>query len=147
MNIVPIWKSTYYETTASSVEYRIMCEGGEIFRGRAVKSPSESKIRIPLNAICADYLNSIIPPEALESALASTSGVCEPMVSYLEYDVEVATSADTWDTAMQVAFVNDTSFEERYAANYSEPINGHSAAGQLLPYSVFSGATGTCCYQ
>ena len=142
MNIVPIWKSTYFEVPAPRVEFRVLCDGGEIFHGRAVKSPTEDKIRIWLNPICADFLNSQIAPEFL----SATGDTCFPMEAYQEFSVEAYNElTGLWDTAMEVAFYNDTSYEERSTLNLSEPINGHSAEGQILPYSVFTGDTGTCC--
>ena len=149
MDIVPIWKDTYYETSASTLEYTILCEGGEIFHGKAVKSPAEEVLRIHLNPVCADFLNSIILPESLSLAMETTSGIAEPMVSYLEFSVVAYNSlTELWDTVMEVAFTNDTSYGERTAEHFSEPINGHCAAGQLLPYSVLvTGWSGTVCYE
>lgn len=144
MNIIPIWKSTYFEVPAPRVEFRVLCDGGEIFHGRAVKSPTEDKIRIWLNPICADFLNSQIAPEFL----SATGDTYFPMEAYQEFSVEAYNElTGLWDTAMEVAFYNDTSYEERSTLNLSEPINGHSAEGQILPYSVFTGDTGTCCYE
>lgn len=144
MNIVPIWKSTYCEVPAPRVEYRILCDGGEIFHGRAVKSPDEANIRIWLNPICADFLNSQIAPEFL----SATGDTVAPILAYQEFSVETYNEqTGVWSTAMEVAFINDTSYEERSTLKFSEPINGHSAAGQILPYSVLTGDTGTCCYE
>lgn len=143
METVPIWKTTYCEVTASRIEFRVLCGDGEIFHGRAVKSPDESDIRIWLNPICADFLDSKIAPEFLNA----TGDTVAPMPAYQEFTVETYNElTGLWDTAMEVAFVNDTSYEEN-TLKFSEPINGHSTAGQILPYSVYTGETGTCCIE
>ena len=143
MNIVPIWKSTYFEVPAPRVEFRVLCDGGEIFHGRAVKSPTEDKIRIWLNPICADFLNSQIAPEFL----SATGDTCSPMEAYQEFSVEAYNElTGLWDTAMEVAFYNDTSYEERSTMNLSEPINGHAAQGQVIPYSICVSSTTIVCY-
>ena len=150
MEIIPIWKDTYYETTADTLEYRVILSGGtEIFHGRAVRSPSSDRIRIKLNDCGKNYLNSVLPYESFE-VLAASGDTSVPMEAYREFVLETYDILfNTWSVSKTWAFVNDTSYEEHAGNEYSEPINGHAAAGQILPYTYLneSGTTYTLCYE
>lgn len=54
----PIYKDTYYTTTASSLNYTIVDnrDNNVIFSGRAVRMPNQEEIRININKVCQDYL-------------------------------------------------------------------------------------------
>lgn len=138
METVPIWKSTYYETSAATCEFRILLnKEDEIFHGRAVKSPAEDKIKIRLNQICADYLNSLVGFSALELAM-SEGRAQSPTSGYVEFLLQTRSpETGLWSNSMEIAFVNDTSYEEPMEA-LNSPINGHAAPGQLLPYTCIN---------
>lgn len=53
----PVYKDTFYETTASSLSYYITYNGTTIFSGRAVKMPSAQGLRININKIAQEYLS------------------------------------------------------------------------------------------
>ena len=149
MDIVPIWKDLYYETSGSSVQYRVRHQGlYEIFRGRAVKSPAESVIRIKLNDCCSSYLNSLLGAETLQGALSLDT--LEKQEAYGEFSLDIYdTSEGEWETVLEWAFVNDYSYEERYYQQgpINVPINGHTAADQLLPCSyLVTASAATVCY-
>ena len=149
MDIVPIWKDLYYETSGSSVQYRVRHQGlYEIFRGRAVKSPAESVIRIKLNDCCSSYLNSLLGAETLQGALSLDT--LEKQEAYGEFSLHIYNASEgEWESVYEWAFVNDYSYEERYyqQGSINAPINGHTAADQLLPCSyLVTASAATVCY-
>lgn len=54
----PIWSNTYYSTASASTPYRIELEGNTIFSGKAVKYPNAERLRINIDKICRNYLES-----------------------------------------------------------------------------------------
>ena len=153
MDIIPIWKDKYYETTANTLEYRILISGGtEIFHGRAVRSPSSDRIRIKLNDCCKNYLNSVLPYEYFE-VLVVSGDTKVPMEAYREFVLETLDDFyNTWGEAYAWAFTNDSSYEERGTHPYgsmSEPINGLAAPGQILPFTFLNenDTPYTLCYE
>ena len=52
----PIWKDTYYTTTAASANYSIKLDGNTIFTGKAVRYPGADEMNININRICRNYL-------------------------------------------------------------------------------------------
>lgn len=58
--MIPIWKDTYYTSTANTLEYYITdvaASNSVIFRGKSYKAPN-ANIFIKLNDICSNYLSS-----------------------------------------------------------------------------------------
>lgn len=53
---IPVFKDTYYETTAETLTYSILCDGLTIFRGKAVKGPKDALLRVNINRVAQDYL-------------------------------------------------------------------------------------------
>ena len=57
MVYAPVYKDTFYTTTASSLSYYIeAANGAVIFSGRAVRMPSQDNIKININKVCQEYL-------------------------------------------------------------------------------------------
>lgn len=146
MEIFPVWKDLFFEYQGDVLEYRITIkDGDEIFHGRAVKSPKDRVIRIRLNDCCESFLNSLLGEEAFREA-ESIDRVF-PLDAYEEFALDVI-EGDSWETAYEWAFTNDYSYEYKEPqGSYSEPINGHCATGQMLPYShLVTGDTESVCY-
>lgn len=149
MDIIPIWKDTYYTTTATTeVEFYILKDNEyEIFHGSAKPAPETQLINFRLNPLCGSYLNSKLPTEAL----AQTGDTVASQEGYGEFTLYIFNPVtQLFDAAYSWAFVNDWSYMEHEPAGaYSEPINGHFAPGQILPYSyLHTGATATnICYE
>lgn len=53
----PVYKDTFYTTTAASLNYKIVFNNETIFTGRAVRMPNQDSISINVNKICQDYLH------------------------------------------------------------------------------------------
>lgn len=147
MDIIPIWKDTYFTTTATTeVEFYILKDNEyEIFHGSAKPAPETQLINVRLNPFCGSYLNSKIPT----AVLSATGDTVAPQEGYAEFTLKVFnTLTGQWDTEKEWAFVNDYSYEERNGTgSYSEPINGHAAQGQILPYSYLDQSATTICYE
>lgn len=146
MEIFPVWRDLFFEYQGDVLEYRITIkDGDEIFHGRAVKSPKDRVIRIRLNDCCESFLNSLLTEEAFYNAEEADRAY--PMDAYGEFALDVI-DGDSWETAYEWAFTNDYSYDYKEPqGSYSEPINGHSATGQLLPYShLVTGDTESVCY-
>lgn len=159
MDIIPIWKDLFYEESGVTLplEYRILTGedyGQEIFHGRAVPNP-DGTVRINLNKQCASYLDSMLFPAMVASAL--TTDVLIPMNASRQFKLQTyAPLTRTWGSSLEWVFYNDTSYSENTSPNgdevvtaCSEPINGHAAPGQLLPYTCLvppAESTRTICY-
>lgn len=63
MEVIPIWKDTYYTVNgdASPFVYSITVGNETIFNGKAYVAPNEQEIRIKVNDICKDYLEMSLP--------------------------------------------------------------------------------------
>lgn len=57
--MAPIWKDTYYTSSAEYLPYEISYNSNVIFSGRAYAMPRR-QIRININKVCADYLSTNI---------------------------------------------------------------------------------------
>ena len=147
MEIFPVWEDLFFEYQGDVLEYRITIkDGDEIFHGRAVKSPKDRVIRIRLNDCCESFLNSILGEEAFREAESIDRAF--PLDAYREFALDII-EGDIWETAYEWAFTNDYSYDYKEPqGSYSEPINGHCATGQLLPYShLVTGDTESVCYE
>lgn len=65
--MIPIWKDTYYETSADTLVYQIMNYDsvGEydevLFTGKAYKAPGADTLKVKVNDICSNYMQTILP--------------------------------------------------------------------------------------
>ena len=124
----PIWKDTYYTTTADSASYKILLDGETIYTGKAVKYPDAETMQINVNKICRNYLTSDIAyllrvmPDVRESE--SNSGSQKTFSLYVN-DVNV----------QDYQFYLDYSYTDEMATSgavvVSKPINGHYVPGML----------------
>ena len=55
-----IWFDTYYETTASTLDFQVEVDGSVIYQGKAVRPNAGTPIRLRVNDICRDFLNPYI---------------------------------------------------------------------------------------
>lgn len=147
MAIIPIWKTTYFSTTGTTaLEFAVFNGEYEIFHGYAQPAPSTGLINIKLNDICGSYLNSKLPVDKL-SVTGDTVALQE---GYADFTLKFYNTAlNDWTVGYEWAFVNDTSYVEREGTGcYSDPINGHVAQGQILPYSYLTQLSAeTICYE
>lgn len=58
----PVFKDTYYTTSANSLDYAIIFDGITIFSGRAYRLPDADEVKININKVCQAYLNQDFIP-------------------------------------------------------------------------------------
>lgn len=57
----PIWYDTFYTEEGSNIEYSIILDGTEIYKGRAGRRPNETGIKVNVAEICKDYVYVELP--------------------------------------------------------------------------------------
>lgn len=124
----PIWKDTYYISTADTLNYRILLEGDEIYAGKAVKYPDADEMFINVNKICSNYLESDI--DVLLNLMPDSSTAITHYDAQRQFDFEVG------DAVVETyVFYNDWSYTENKPITgstiTSNPINGHYVPGML----------------
>lgn len=125
----PIWKDTYYVSTADTLNYRILLEGDEIYAGKAVKYPDADEMFINVNKICSNYLESDI--EVLLNLMPDSSTAITQNQAQRQFDFEVN------DAVVETyVFYNDWSYSDDVEVTgssiyLSNPINGHYVPGML----------------
>lgn len=121
--MIPIYKDTFYTTSASTLQYYITDGTNTIFAGKAYRYPDDTNISININRICQNHLNSEIP----NSVWSSNSGnVNLPNAIKTFYLFNSAgTQLQSYD------FINDWSYGTT-ATTLSNPVNGRYAANQYV---------------
>lgn len=125
----PIWKDTYYTTTAASVNYSIRLDGETIFTGKGVKYPGADDMQLNINKICRNYLECDI------------AGLLETMPSS-NTNLDHPNAQRTFNFYTGSTKVNDYVFYQDYSYTddkpttgssivVSNPINGHFVSGML----------------
>lgn len=125
----PIWKDTYYTTTAASANYSIKLDGNIIFTGKAVRYPNADEMNININKICRNYLECDI------------AALLETMPSF-NTKHQHPNAQRTFELYIDDNKVNDYVFYQDYSYNndkpttgssivVSNPINGHYVSGML----------------
>lgn len=132
----PIYRDTYYTSSASSLVYQIKLDGGVIYSGRAVRMPGADNLRININKVCRNYLESDITP------LFETNGTSITNLDACR-TFELTDSAGT--VLQQYTFLLDYDYDDTWNGGskvLSVPINGHFISGMLKPRtSVSTGNT------
>jgi len=133
----PIWRDTYYTTTADTLSYRILLGGGLIYSGRAVIKPGADELRININKVCRNYLDSDIA-ELLDTTAATVTNYNACRTFELTDD-----SGNTLET---YTFLYDYDYDDSWSGEnkvMSNPVNGHYIDGMLKPKTSVSGTTVT----
>lgn len=125
----PIWRDTYYVSTADTLKYRILLDGEEIYAGKAVKYPDADEMLVNVNKICSNYLESnidVLLNLMPESQTAITQSHAQRQFDFLVNGAVVE----------NYVFYNDWSYSDDMAVtgssiNVSHPINGHYVPGML----------------
>ena len=140
-DIIPIWKDYIVDlgepaTAGAGVPFKIYSNAAleTIYSGVAYPKPGQTHAFARINDVCADYLghyfmeqkNDGVPFRGLFRVYAYTTG--------------------TPDLRAQVTFFNDWSYDQYYdpeVDGLNFPIVLTFAAGQYIPISIWTGATGT----
>lgn len=125
----PIWRDTYYTTTADSVNYSILLDGSSIFTGRGVKYPGADEMNININKICRNYLESDIA-ELLNTMPTSNTTHYHPEARRTFNFYTGTTAVNDYVFYMDYSYNHDKP-EYGVSVNVSNPINGHYVDGML----------------
>lgn len=129
----PVYKDTYYTTTAASLDYKIYRGSELIFTGRAVKMPNQDNIRINVNKVCQDYLW-----QNLEFPLGTTQEHTNAAATFY-----IKNAADT--TLQDYRFIDcydyDFTWTGTTGTTLSQPICDTYAEGVKVPTTKISGST------
>lgn len=128
----PVWKDTFYTTTAASANFYITLDGERIFAGKAFKYPDATNLEININKICRNYL---------ESDIAQMFNSYTPGTSQL-FRVDHNEAQRTFKLYVGSSNVGDYRFYQDYSynndkavtgssINISNPINGHYVPGMF----------------
>lgn len=125
MVYAPIWKDTYYTTTAASITYTVKQNGSTLFIGKAVKLPGASTVEININEICKNFLSNELP-DFRNVSTATTYTNSEACKTFQLY--QGSTLLETY------VFLYDWSYTDWNGGSKSMglPINGHYESTMLV---------------
>lgn len=131
----PIWKDTYYTTTASTLAYKIYLGENIIYSGKAYRMPNGNNIEININKIAQNYLEQDID----ELLTGSTS-------SQRNYNAvgDFVLKNAAGMTLETYRFLYDWDYEHNWngaAATLSQPINGEYISGQMKLKTTVASST------
>ena len=129
--MIPIWKDTYYTSTADTLEYYITDGTNTIFRGKSYKAPS-ANIFIKLNEICSHHLNSELPNNVWSFTNNQNVTMSNEYKTFNLYDASNDSLLGTFQ------FYNDWSYEDINTTVLSKPINGKYVNGMFFFYSTIN---------
>ena len=115
-----IWKDTYYTSTANTLEYYITDGTNTIFRGKSYKFPDKENIKIKINDICSNHLNSDIPLSVWSSTTAGSVTLPNAVKTFTLYNGD-GVKLNTY------TFYNDWSYTNN--TNLSAPVSNKYAVG------------------
>ena len=109
--MIPIWKDTYYTTSADTLVYEIADSNtGEIlFTGKAYKAPDADTLKVKVNDICSNYLVQPFPIAENEISASSVYATIagDVLGSVKEFDFNVSSQTD-----MTYKFYFDWSYKD-----------------------------------
>ena len=125
MVYAPIWKDTYYTTTAASLTYKIYLSDTLIFSGKAYRMPNGNNIQININKICQNYLE-----QDIDTLLTGSSS--SQQNPNAKGDFVLKNGSNT--TLETYRFLYDWDYTHNWtgsSATLSQPINGEFISGQM----------------
>lgn len=133
MVYAPIWKDTFYTSTADTLVYKIKVSNNYIFQGKAYKMPNAQNLSICVNRICENFLFQDIDLILTGATTQTSSGACLNFLLQNEGGITLQT----------YRFLYDWDYGHNWTGSYavlSIPINGHYASGQMKLRSEVSSA-------
>ena len=141
--MISSWKTTYYETTTSPLDFTVTVDGKVIYQGRAV-SPDGSTIQIDIADIAADYLTSEISIEGkTPSSIVGTYTSDAVKTFYLRQGTSGSgTLLATYDFAWNATYKDESVSTSQ---NLNNPVNGRYISGGISSssYSTSNGYSTT----
>lgn len=125
----PIWKDTYYTTTADTVNYSIGLDGETIFTGKGVKYPGADDMQLNINKICRNYLECDIAG-LLETMPSSNTNLDHPNAQRTFNFYTGSTKVNDYVFYQDYSYTNDKPATGS-SIIVSNPINGRYVSGML----------------
>ena len=125
----PIWKDTYYTTTANTVNYSIRLDGETIFTGKGVKYPGADDMQLNINKICRNYLECDIAA-LLTTMPSSNTNLNHPNAQRTFNFYTGSTKVNDYVFYQDYSYTNDKPTTGS-SIIVSNPINGHYVSGML----------------
>ena len=125
----PIWKDTYYTTTADTVNYSIRLDGETIFTGKGVKYPGADDMQLNINKICRNYLECDIAT-LLTTMPSSNTNLNHPNAQRTFNFYTGSTKVNDYVFYQDYSYTNDKPTTGS-SIIVSNPINGHYVSGML----------------
>ena len=125
----PIWKDTYYTTTADTVNYSIRLDGETIFTGKGVKYPGADDMQLNINKICRNYLECDIAT-LLTTMPSSNTNLNHPNAQRTFNFYTGSTKVNDYVFYQDYSYTNDKPTTGSSIV-VSNPINGHYVSGML----------------
>lgn len=125
----PIWKDTYYTTTADTVNYSIRLDGETIFTGKGVKYPGADDMQLNINKICRNYLECDIAG-LLETMPSSNTNLDHPKAQRTFNFYTGSTKVNDYVFYQDYSYTDDKPTTGSSIV-VSNPINGHFVSGML----------------
>ena len=125
----PIWKDTYYTTTANTVNYSIRLDGETIFTGKGVKYPGADDMQLNINKICRNYLECDIAA-LLTTMPSSNTNLNHPNAQRTFNFYTGSTKVNDYVFYQDYSYTNDKPTTGSSIV-VSNPINGHYVSGML----------------
>lgn len=123
----PIWKDTYFTSSAESITYTIKDGATPIFIGKAVKLPGAANLEINVSEICKNFMNNDLPDfsQVTANTQYSNSAACKTFYIYVD---------DSVAAAENYTFLWDWSYQDWNGSSksMSSPINGHYNENMLI---------------
>ena len=122
---IPIWQTTYYTTTADTLQYTITdLSNVEMFTGKAYKMPGETNLKVNISDICAPYVGTNTLPD---SVWTSASGA-----TVLTDTVKTFVMTDMYNNELSsYTFIDDWTYRTSEDEQETVVINGHYAPGMI----------------
>lgn len=132
----PIWKDTYYTSTAQSITYTITSGGATVFNGKAVKFPDAANVEVNINLICRNFMSNELPD--LRNISTSTAVTNSNALKTFNF-----TSSDGGSNSY--VFLWDWSYQDWNGGSKSmgSPINGHYNGNMFVLSSSTNGTVVT----
>lgn len=134
LDVIPVWRDTFYTTDADELIYSIRIDGEPIFHAKAYKMPNADELQININKICANYLYADITP--LMESVRDSHGFIDDFS--IAGNIKTFTLNDVNGNILATyKFIKDWSYERKSSitSNRSIPINGHYTDNMLTLYS------------
>lgn len=131
----PIWKDTYYTSSADTFDYTVVVGGELIYAGKAYAAPDAETLKVNVSKICQDYLSNSLP-----DFRGISGGTFVDALSYRSFDLYdgEGTLINTYNFLYCWDYETDFNGSR---VNLSHPVNGHYSPNMKVFSTEWSDGT------